>query len=169
MSMEMPVRLLLCVVGCCVLLSGCAADGGTTDPRKGGLFSYNPKAYERRIQDREARLNTSSEEARAAQDEQTRLEASVAAQERRNAEARKKTDTMNAELAKTRRVLDAVKTRDARMQASLDEMRHRHAELSGQLGGLAREPDRPGAQAERERLDAEIQRLKREAEALGAL
>jgi chromosome segregation ATPase len=152
-----------------VLLLGCAADGGTDDPRRGGLFSYNPKAYERRIQEREARLSASSEEAGAAQDERTRLEASVAAQERRKAEVRKKTDAMNAELIETRRALDAVKTRDARVQASLAEMSRRHTELSGQLGDLARNPDRPGAQAERERLDAEIQRLKREAEALGAL
>ena len=163
------MRLLLFIVGCCVLLPGCAADGGTTDPRKGGLFSYNPKAYERRAQEREARLNANSEEARAAQDEQTSLEATVAAQERRKVEARKKMDAMSAELAKTRRALDAVKARDSRAQASLDEMRRRHTELSGQLGSLEREPERPGAQAERERLGAEIQRLKREAEALGAL
>ena len=166
---EKHMRLLLCVVGCCFLLPGCAADGGTADPRKGGLFSYNPKAYERRIQEREARLNASSEEARAAQNEQTRLEATVAAQERRKAEARNAMDAMSAELAKTRRALDAVKARDSRAQASLDEMRRRHTELSGRLGSLEREPDRPDAQAERQRLDAEIQRLKREAEALGSL
>ena len=76
---------------------------------------------------------------------------------------------MNAELAKTRRALDGVKTQDSHAQASLGELRRRHADLSGQLGRLEKEPDRPGAQAERERLDAEIQRLKREAEALGAL
>ena len=163
------MRLLLCIVGCCILLTGCAADGGTADPRTGGLFSYNPKAYERRIQEREARLNASSEEAGAARDEQTRLEATVAAQERRKAEAREKTDAMSEELAKTRRALDAVKARDSRAQASLDEMRRRHADLSGQLGRLAREPERPGAPAERERLDVEIRRLKREAEALGSL
>ena len=148
---------------------GCAAGSGTTDPRQGGLFSYNPKAYERRIQEREARLNANSEEAGAAQDEQTRLQASVAEKERRQAEARKKMDAMNAELGETRRALDAVKTRDARIQASLGDMRRRHAELSGRLGNLEKEPERPGVQAERERLDAEIQRLKRDAEALGSL
>ena len=165
----MRLRLLLCILGSCALLHACATGGATTDPRKGGLFSYNPKAYESRIQEREERLNASSGEARAAQDEQTRLQASVAAQERRKAEARKKMDAMNAELAKTRRALDAVKTQDSRAQASLGEMRRRHMELSGRLGDLEKEPDRPDAQAERERLDAEIQRLKREAEALGAL
>jgi chromosome segregation ATPase len=165
----MGMRFLLCFLGCCMFLPACAADSGSTDPRRGGLFSYNPKAYEHRAQEREARLNASSEDARSAQDEQARLQASLAAQERSNAEARKRLDAMNEELAKTRRVLDAVKTRDARVQASLGEMRRRHTELSGRLGSLEKELDRPGAQAERERLDAEIQRLKREAEALGAL
>jgi hypothetical protein len=37
-----------------LLLSGCA--GTTTDPRKGGLFSYNPDAYEQRLAEREKRL-----------------------------------------------------------------------------------------------------------------
>ena len=36
------------------LLAGCA--GQTTDPRKGGLFSYDPAAYEQRIADRENNL-----------------------------------------------------------------------------------------------------------------
>lgn len=37
-----------------LLLSGCAT---TTDPRKGGLFSYNPDAYEKRLSDRKGQLN----------------------------------------------------------------------------------------------------------------
>lgn len=39
-----------------VLLNGCA--GGTTDPRQGGLFSYDPAAYEQRLSDREHRLSS---------------------------------------------------------------------------------------------------------------
>ena len=165
----MSVRFVLCIVGCCVLLPACAGGGGSSDPRQGGLFGYNPKAYERRIQEREARLNASSEEAKSAGEEQTRLQASVAEQERRKADARKRLDAMNEDLAKTGRVLNAVKTRDARAQASLVELRRRHEDLSRRHGALAKDADHPGAQAERERLDADIQRLKREAEALGSL
>ena len=165
----MYMRLHVCILGCCVLLSGCAADSGTTDPRKGGLFSYNPKAYEHRIQEREAHLNVRAEEVKAAQDEQTHLQASVTTQERRKVEMQQKIKAMNAELAKTRRTLDAVKAQDSHVQASREALLIRHADLSGQLGRLEKEPDRPGTQSERERLDAEIQRLKREAEALGAL
>jgi len=38
-----------------ILLSGCAT---TTDPRKGGLFSYNPDAYEKRLDDRRNKLHS---------------------------------------------------------------------------------------------------------------
>lgn len=34
------------------LLAGCAGGTKTTDPRKGGLFSYNPDAYNKRLEDR---------------------------------------------------------------------------------------------------------------------
>ena len=43
--------LLFCVA---VLQFGCA--GQTSDPRQGGLFSYNPEAYEQRAQERKERL-----------------------------------------------------------------------------------------------------------------
>jgi len=165
----MRALFLLCVLGMCALSAGCAADGGNSDPRQGGLFRYSPKAYERRIQEREARVKAGSEEAESAREEQARLHASAEAQERRKAEAGKRLSAMNEELAQTGRMLDAVKARDARAQASLEEMRRRHARLSGNLGSLERSGDSSGAQAERERLDADIQRLKREVEALSVL
>jgi len=43
-----------------LLLSGCA--GQTTDPRKGGLFSYDPDAYEQRLDERRAHLNAIEKE-----------------------------------------------------------------------------------------------------------
>ncbi len=51
----MKKNLILGMLGV-LLLAGCA--GQTTDPRKGGLFSYDPAAYEQRIADRENNLNS---------------------------------------------------------------------------------------------------------------
>lgn len=45
-----------------VLLNGCA--GKTTDPRKGGLFSYNPDAYEQRLSDRKHKLHAIEKDTR---------------------------------------------------------------------------------------------------------
>jgi len=55
------------------VLSGCA--GQTTDPRQGGLFSYDPDAYEQRIAERKARLEA--------------LESDTAVQEKRNKELKR--------------------------------------------------------------------------------
>jgi len=52
-----------------VLLNGCA--GGTTDPRQGGLFSYDPAAYEQRLNEREHQLSS--------------IESDTAAQKRKSA------------------------------------------------------------------------------------
>lgn len=49
------VHLLLAGIAF-ALFNGCA--GGTTDPRKGGLFSYNPDAYEKRLSDRRSQLGS---------------------------------------------------------------------------------------------------------------
>jgi PBP1b-binding outer membrane lipoprotein LpoB len=57
-----------------VLLNGCA--GGTTDPRKGGLFSYNPAAYEQRLAEREQELAA--------------IESDTAAQKRKSAQLKRK-------------------------------------------------------------------------------
>jgi len=38
------------------LINGCA--GNTTDPRKGGLFSYDPDAYEQRLATRENKISS---------------------------------------------------------------------------------------------------------------
>lgn len=56
-----------------LLLNGCA--GGTTDPRRGGLFSYNPDAYEQRLSDREHQLSS--------------IESDTAAQKRKSAQLKK--------------------------------------------------------------------------------
>jgi len=47
--------VILAVVTGILFFSGCA--GQTTDPRKGGLFSYDPQAYERRLAERQAKLD----------------------------------------------------------------------------------------------------------------
>ncbi|WP_415407901.1 hypothetical protein ACLHDG_05045 [Sulfurovum sp. CS9] len=56
-----------------LLLNGCA--GGTTDPRKGGLFSYSPDAYEKRLSDREHQLSA--------------IESDTAAQKHKSAQLKK--------------------------------------------------------------------------------
>ena len=71
-----------------LLLSGCLG-ANTGDPRQGGLFGYNPRNYDQRIQDREARNQEAEAESTRLQEETASLEkqkrqkqANVAAQKR---------------------------------------------------------------------------------------
>ena len=64
-------------------LFGCA--GQTTDPRQGGLFNYNPKAYEKRVQDRKDNLSDVEELTQSAQEESSRLEAEKSSQAKEKA------------------------------------------------------------------------------------
>ena len=54
-----------------LFLNGCA--GGTTDPRQGGLFSYDPNAYEQRLSDRERHLSSIENDTAAQKRKSTRL------------------------------------------------------------------------------------------------
>lgn len=59
-----------------LLLNGCA--GGTTDPRQGGLFSYNPAAYEQRLSDRERHLASIENDTAAQKQKSARLKRDLA-------------------------------------------------------------------------------------------
>jgi chromosome segregation ATPase len=61
--------LLFCVA---VLQFGCA--GQTSDPRQGGLFSYNPEAYEQRAQERKERLAAIEQGNQSLRSESSKLE-----------------------------------------------------------------------------------------------
>ena len=167
--MRRCLRNCLYALACCCLSAACAVESGSDDPRQRGLFGYNPKGYERRIQERETRLTANRSENTAALEEGTRLEASTAAEGRKKTAAQQRLQTMNGQLAEIERTLGAVKAEDARDRHALEYLRARRSRLSGRLGVLEEREESPATRAESERLGMEIQRLAREAEALGAL
>jgi hypothetical protein len=61
-----------------LLLNGCA--GGTTDPRQGGLFSYDPNAYEQRLADRERHLSSIENDTAAQKRKSNRLKRDLASE-----------------------------------------------------------------------------------------
>lgn len=61
-----------------LLLNGCA--GGTTDPRQGGLFSYDPDAYEQRLSDRERHLASVENDTAAQKRKSARLKTDLASE-----------------------------------------------------------------------------------------
>nr|WP_320010211.1 hypothetical protein [uncultured Desulfobulbus sp.] len=89
-------KQLIVALGCTLLLAGCA--GQTTDPHQGGLFSYNPNAYEQRLQNRRDHLNQVEEQNRQEQAESTALTAERAARQKEMASLRRQVRKLNASI-----------------------------------------------------------------------
>ena len=78
-------------------LIGCA--GQTTDPRQGGLFSYNPQAYEKRIQDRQEHLSDIDNATQSAADRSSTLEAERSSRAKEKAALKRQLRKLSASVA----------------------------------------------------------------------
>ncbi|MBM9613292.1 hypothetical protein JWJ90_03220 [Desulfobulbus rhabdoformis] len=94
--MKLNTRLIV-VVCCTLLLAGCA--GQTTDPHQGGLFSYNPNAYEQRLQDRRSHLDQVEERNRQEQAQSTALQSERATRQKEMASLRRQVRKLNTSIA----------------------------------------------------------------------
>ncbi len=70
----MREKIFLILIIFSIFVSGCAT---TTDPRNGGLFSYNPKAYEDRLADREDKISALGNEQNQEEQKSVQLEEDV--------------------------------------------------------------------------------------------
>ena len=93
--------------GCALLLSGCF--GMTTDPSQGGLFAYNPEAYQARQQQQTATLN-----AMQSYRQQTEVENQQLAQQK---------NALAAEVQQQEKQLRALKSDMKSLQNSIAEMK----------------------------------------------
>ncbi len=157
-------KYCLPVVLCSFLLGGCGV--GTTDPSKGGFFSYNPSAYEERLQQREAHLATTEAQTRrsvthsaALEKEVGRKTLSVAQQERELRNMRARVSSMQARLnsssAANGQQLAELKSRanvlqkstqsppsgqsDSERKAYLEELQKEYASLQNDMDALLME------------------------------
>ena len=81
--------LLLLLSATMFLGEGCQT---TDNPREGGLFSYDPQAYDRRLEERRQRLDQAKQEQAAEQQRTSQLEAEAA-------DKRAQRDALAADLA----------------------------------------------------------------------
>lgn len=95
----MKNRISLAMVGgLAALLAGCA--GQTTDPRQGGLFSYNPQAYEQRLEDRRGHLSQVEQANREAETESAALESERASRQKEKAALQRQVRQLSASITK---------------------------------------------------------------------
>jgi len=161
---------IILMAGSVLILSGCATSQTTTDPRKGGLFSYNPEAYKERIDERKARQ--SELEMQKAEEEQKSkdLEEQVALK-------RSERDALAKKIAALDSDIDKIEKQIANARTDTDAQKHAQWKINTKLKVLKKKlaaaksskVDTKAKEREVERLKKEIDRLLEEAEALSKL
>ena len=141
---------LLCCLCAAAVLSGCA--GQTTDPRQGGLFSYNPDAYQQRLRDRQDNLSSAEQANQSAQAQTDALQSEQSSRLQEKAALEKQLKKLSASVASLEK---GIRTKQAQTAAQKNEQQRILAEINT-LKSSARTAD-DIADPEEKRL--ELQRL----------
>ena len=153
---------------CALLLMSCTAT--TTDPSKGGLFSYNPEAYEQRKQERQERLQELQREQAAEERHKVTLTQSATEKQDERSALRRKLRAVSAESDKLEEKLQAFDAQNAAQRAALADLKARQARIKADIEASEAAPDNSAErQREAERLRREVERLQKDTEALSAL
>jgi len=140
-----------------LLLAGCAT---TTDPRQGGLFSYNPRAYEQRLEERR--------DTRAALDkklqEQGQLERELKAKRQALAEEQAQLTRLDTELADTHQRIATYHALNQEQAANKARLERDIRQAKTRLQALQKEASRNPQEAEAQQ--AKIQQLRTDIEQL---
>jgi chromosome segregation ATPase len=113
--------IILLTLGSCV--------SNETDPRKGGLFSYNPKAYEKRLEEKKATLSETEAATEQAKQEGQNLAASKQEKQARHEALKKELAVLYAESGKLQQQLDQAKTANAGQEKKLKRLKTQVADL----------------------------------------
>ena len=159
------------MVGSFLFLLSCATTQTTTDPRKGGLFSYNRKAYEKRLDDRRAKKGDLESKQTIEQQKKEQLEGQVALKQSERNALRKKIASLDSDISKIEKQIASAKIQN-------DKQKHAQWKINMKLKALKKKlaaakssasPDTKAKKKEIERLEKELDRLLEEAEELSKL
>ena len=157
-------KALFTTLGLVVLLgaSGCNM---TDDPRQGGLFSYSPDKYERRLQDREARLAGIEAEQAAEERQSSSLSRDLTVKQK---EVAKLKASLNAEQKKIDSQLNRIK-KDKSKAAQAAELSRKNAAIRQDAAHIDTIDDNAAKKKEIQALRKRLEELKMEADALSRL
>jgi len=151
MSKTIGLYVLLCI------LTGCCA---TTDPRQGGLFCYNPKAYEKRLEERRQTLTALEKNAA----EQSRLEREAEEKRQVLAEQKKQLIALGTELTDVYQRIATYQAQNQEQAAEKARLERNIDQAKAQLRALQKEGD-IGSEGVEEK-QAKIRRLRADMENL---
>ena len=141
-----------------LLLASCAT---TEDPRQGGLFSYNPEAYEKRLAERRTALQGIQAEQRDQTERSRQLETELALKQTEYDTQKARLDALDNDLINIRRDLEKYQARTRAQSAEKKRIDREVKRLNNQIQSL-RDQDRPSADKNEEKiasLKAEIDEL----------
>jgi hypothetical protein len=143
------------------LLTGCA--GQTTDPRQGGLFSYNPDAYEQRLRDRRDQL-TQVEQANQSEEARTSgLRAEQSAQLEEKAALERQLKKLSSSIASLEKDVKKKRAATATQQKERQRILHELQTLQSSARTADDMEDPEEKRLELERLKAKRDQLEKEA------
>ena len=147
----MRKKLSLCLF--IVLLSGCAT---TDDPRHGGLFSYNPTAYERRLGQRREHLATVQQDQQHEEEQQRLLESDVQSKQDILETERERLRVLDHDLERLQANITRYQARSKAQQSEKQRLGKEAKRLKGQIVTLRN--NHKLAQEEKEKQIASLQR-----------
>ncbi len=160
----LPKKRIMTVLASALLLVGCSAT--TTDPSKGGLFSYSPEAYEARIKEREARLAAIEAQQAKEREESEALKkavgervVTVAAQQGQLREMQTNIESLKTRLAQS-------KTADTTQAAKITELETRATDIEKQMRNNTATQNVEERKAYLEKLNQEYAELQKDMDAL---
>ena len=156
---------------CLTMLLGLGACASTeTDPRKGGLFSYNPKAYEQRLEDRKATLSATEGANAVAREESSALESEKQKKEATYQSLKIQMSNLYAETSKLEDQLARARTTNTSQKTKLKQLQDEVASLKKATIQVNNSPDSLSMKQEKlAALQKKMDEVLKEAEALSAL
>lgn len=138
-------------------LAGCA--GQTTDPRQGGLFSYNPQAYEQRLEDRKSNLSEIEKANREAQAKSSQLETEKSIQEKEKAQLEASLQELSVSIASLEKNIRVTRTKTAAQKKEKER-------ILGELKSMQSSSKLADEKEDPEEKRLEIERLKKKQDEL---
>lgn len=126
------MKSIICAAACLLMLlslNGCVSSSTETNPRKGGLFGYNPKAYEKRIEERKAILADTESDTQSARRESQKLDESKKEKLAQHEAIKNRLAALYSESGKLQKQLEQAKTANARQEQELKRLQDQVAAL----------------------------------------
>ena len=140
----------------------------TDDPKKGGLFSYNPKAYERRLEDRKSELETLERDTARQKQAAEELEATRAQKTAERDSLRREIKLLDDDIISLEKKIEGIQAKTKSQESEKWRMNVKVKALKAELENLRSTPqdDVEAKEKEIEALKQKIDLLLEEAEAL---